>query len=173
MKSHGLAIVCLMQTLAWGGSAVAGARPCEDRGTSVVIDLDRSRLWLCEDGRVQDRYRVALGQGGIGKRKRGDKRTPIGTYRLGSGRRSTKYHLFIPVGYPTASQRSRGFTGSAIGIHGPTRRFRWLGPLGVMVDWTLGCIAVSTDAQIERISEWAAHNRVRKVHLISKHGPLD
>jgi L,D-peptidoglycan transpeptidase YkuD (ErfK/YbiS/YcfS/YnhG family) len=141
--------------------------PCTDRGTSVVIDLDRSRLWLCEAGVSVGRYRVALGQGGIAKRKRGDKKTPVGTYSLRPGRSSPKYHRFLAVGYPTARQRAQGYTGSAIGIHGPKRGLGWLGPLGSMVDWTLGCIAVSTDAQIEAIEAWVNTSGARKVHLVS------
>jgi hypothetical protein len=35
------------------------------------------------------------------------------------------------------------------------------------VDWTLGCIAVSTDAQIEAIEAWVNTSGARKVHLVS------
>ena len=145
------------------------SQKCLGSETSITIDLDRSRLHLCEEGISRKQYRVALGQKGIAKRKRGDKKTPTGTYRLGTGRHSPKYHRFIPVGYPTSSQRAQGYTGSAIGIHGPKRNFRWLGPLGTMANWTLGCIAVSTDPQIEEIEAWAKEKRVRSVHLIGKH----
>jgi len=145
------------------------SQQCHGSETSITIDLDRSRLHLCEEGISRKQYRVALGQSGIAKRKRGDKKTPIGTYRLGTGRHSPKYHRFIPIGYPTSSQRAQGYTGSAIGIHGPKRNFRWLGPLGTMVNWTLGCIAVSTDPQIEEIEAWAKEAGVRSVHLIGTH----
>ena len=101
---------------------------------------------------------VALGWRGIGKRRRGDGKTPLGRYDLGVPRPSRKYGTFIPVGYPTAEQRQRGFTGSAIGIHGPPRETRHAGLANVADDWTLGCIAVADDATIRAVAAWVRAN---------------
>jgi len=69
--------------------------------------------------------------------------------RDGVARASERFHEFVPVGYPTEAQRAEGRTGSAIGVHGPDARFRWLGPATVWVDWTNGCIAVSNADMVD------------------------
>jgi murein L,D-transpeptidase YafK len=97
------------------------------------------------------------------KRVEGDERTPTGRYPLGAPRPSAPFHRFIPVGYPTAGQRAEGRTGGAIGIHGPDRRFRLLGSLTTRVDWTAGCLAVGSDAEIDRIAEWVAAARASSI----------
>jgi hypothetical protein len=129
---------------------------CPAQGRMVVVHASSHSLLLCRDGRAEARYRVALGRGGMDKRIEGDERTPTGRYPLGAPRASSSFHLFVPVGYPTAEQRAEGRTGGAIGIHGPDRRFSLLGPLTTWADWTAGCIAVGADAEIDRIAEWTA-----------------
>jgi L,D-peptidoglycan transpeptidase YkuD (ErfK/YbiS/YcfS/YnhG family) len=149
-------------------AAAARSSPCEGRGTSVVVDLDRSRLWLCDEGEGVRSYRVAFGRAGVGKRKKGDEKTPVGTYSLGQGRASgAGFHRFLDVGYPTSSQIQAGYTGSAIGIHGPKDGWAWLGPLGVVKNWTAGCVAVASRRQIESIESWVRAESVRTVHLVS------
>jgi hypothetical protein len=130
--------------------------PCPPQGRVVRVHPSSHSLFLCQDGRVEARYRVALGRGGLDKAREGDGRTPSGRYPLGAPRASSSFHRFVPVGYPTAAQRAEGRTGAAIGIHGPDRRARLLGPLTTWVDWTAGCIAVGADADIDRIAEWTA-----------------
>jgi L,D-peptidoglycan transpeptidase YkuD (ErfK/YbiS/YcfS/YnhG family) len=80
---------------------------------------------------------------------------------LGSPIHSAQFHLFIPVGYPTEAQRRSGFTGSAIGVHGPAGGYE--GSFSTLVDWTAGCIAVGTDAEIERIVRWVRAERIRRI----------
>jgi hypothetical protein len=132
----------------------ATASPCPAEGRIVVVHAASHSLFLCRDGRAEARHRVALGRGGMDKRLEGDERTPTGRYPLGVPRASSSFHRFVPVGYPTAAQRAEGRTGGAIGIHGPDRRARFLGPLTTWIDWTAGCIAVGTDAEIDRVAEW-------------------
>jgi len=137
----------------------------------VVVDTAAGRLHLCDAGRSVEAYPVSLGSGGTGKRKQGDEKTPLGTYRLGKPRGSKKYGRFIPVGYPTKAQRKKGYTGSAIGIHGPPRAALWVGRLGLgraltLFDVTKGCIAVGTDEEIGAIERWVRRLKVRVVHLL-------
>jgi len=108
-------------------------------------------------------HRVALGSGGLGKQKEGDGKTPLGRYGLGAPRQSQGYGIFVPVGYPTPAQQKLGFTGSAVGIHGPPRGAG--GALTTTVDWTAGCIAVGTDAEIEAISTWIRARHVKTVRI--------
>ncbi len=137
------------------------AEPCAGKGTALYVKATERVLWLCESGKAMDSLPVALGRGGVNKRVEGDAKVPLGEYRLGSPRASKSYHLFIPVGYPTASQRRKGFTGGAIGVHGPIRGSR--GPIATAGDWTLGCIAVGTDDEIGRVADWVRMTRAHRI----------
>ena len=141
------------------------ASSCKGRGTSVVVNLEKHALSLCNGELAVREYPVAIGRGGIGKTREGDKKTPVGAYPLGTPRPSSKFGVFIPVGYPTAAQRRDGYTGSAIGIHGPSRASAWAGRMNVAVDWTEGCIAVSSDDVIRDIAAWVRKNKPRLVYL--------
>lgn len=135
--------------------------PCSDVGTAVYVDAAERRLWLCESGAAVESMPVALGRGGLGKRWEGDGKVPLGTYPLGAPRSSRSFHRFIPVGYPTPSQVRQGLSGGAIGIHGPSRARS--GPLSTGMDWTLGCIAVGTDDEIDRLARWVRESRVQRI----------
>jgi hypothetical protein len=139
----------------------ASGNPCKDRGVTLYVNAARRRAWLCEGDASQGEMRVALGQGGLDKHLQGDGKVPLGEYLLGPSRPSRYFHLFLPVGYPTMPQRRDGYTGGAIGVHGPPRGFE--GPGSTDTDWTLGCIAVGTDAEIDRIAAWV---RAKGVHRI-------
>ncbi len=153
-----LAAVALL-ALAGGAGAAGLARrfagaadPCAT-GASAVVVLTASRtLWLCERGRATARFRVSLGQGGTDKRREGDEKTPLGTYTLGAPRASAGWGTFIPIGYPTAAQRRRGYTGAAVGVHGPARGFRWAGRANAWFDWTGGCVGMASDAELAQVA---------------------
>ncbi|MGH9888996.1 MAG: L,D-transpeptidase family protein, partial [bacterium] len=123
-------------------------------------------LSLCEGGRAEETFRVALGTGGVGKRRQGDAKVPLGAYPLGTPRGSALFGTFILVGYPTPAQRREGFTGGDVGVHGPPRASR-TGPseVNTSTDWTLGCIAVGSDAEIERIARWVREKRIGRIVL--------
>ncbi len=137
--------------------------PCPAGVTALVVDTSAHAMWRCEAGEPLEELAVALGSGGVGKRRQGDAKVPLGDYSLGAPRGSASFHLFIPVGYPTATQRQAGFTGSAIGVHGPARGYESLGALSTSVDWTLGCIAVGSDPEIERIARWVRTKGVGRI----------
>ena len=145
--------------------AAAPAVPCPPTGTLVAVHSADHRLQLCRAGRVEGSFRVALGRGGLDKRREGDSRTPLGRYALAAPRASERFHRFVPVGYPTEAQRAEGRTGSAIGVHGPDDRFRWLGPATVWADWTNGCIAVATRGEIDAVAEWVARAGARTITI--------
>jgi murein L,D-transpeptidase YafK len=145
----------------------AVARPCESGETGVVVDTRAHQMHLCKAGQIDRTFAVALGSRGVGKQKQGDARTPLGRYGLGPPRASKDFHIFVPVGYPTAEQARMGFTGSAIGIHGPPRGYGTLAQLAMLVaqDWTAGCIAVATDDDIEAVAAWIREQGVKSVRL--------
>jgi murein L,D-transpeptidase YafK len=132
-------------------------------GTRVFVDTSARRLSLCENGQETHHYKVSLGKGGLDKQKEGDGRTPLGEYSLAPGRPSSEFHTFLLVGYPTPEQRAAGYTGGAIGVHGPARNFRWLGALAMLKNWTQGCIAVSSDREIDEIAAWVKDRKVQSI----------
>jgi hypothetical protein len=144
---------------------------CAGRRSAIVIDAGSHRLFLCREGRSEREFGVSLGQGGLGKRIMGDNRTPLGTFSLGAPRPSQDFHVFIPVGYPTAEQAAAGFTGGDIGIHGPKKGWRWLGRLLNLRDWTRGCIAVNRTQDIDAIAAWVSLNRTARVEILGSARP--
>jgi murein L,D-transpeptidase YafK len=121
---------------------------------------------------------VAIGRGDDeAKRYSGDQRTPEGLYVIAGPARASRFHLFIPIDYPSLPDADRGLAtgivdasthaeiveahlqgrfppqdtelGGDIGLHG--EGMDWQGATQEH-DWTLGCIAV-TDAEIERLAE--------------------
>jgi hypothetical protein len=146
----------------------ASSRTCERGETAVVIDTHAHRMHLCDAGAAERTFTVALGMRGAGKERQGDMRTPLGRYGLGPPRLSRNFHIFVPVGYPTPAQARQGYTGNAIGIHGPPRGWTTLAQLAMLVreDWTAGCIAVATDADIEAVAAWIRKREVKDVRLL-------
>ncbi len=164
-----LAVVILGGTC--GLAAAPGARDagvvapsiCSAPDARVVVDLQKHTLALCEKDRVAGTFSVRLGRGGIGKTREGDGKTPVGTYSLGAPRASNRYGTFIPIGFPNDEQKKLGYTGSAVGVHGPPRWMKWLGSLVNMFDSSDGCVGVARDAEIETIANWV---RAASVHTI-------
>jgi hypothetical protein len=132
----------------------AAPLPCPEPGDMVAVITTKRELWLCRDGALWARFQVALGQGGLDKRRKGDRRTPLGTYALRSPRPSGRFGVFIPIGYPTAEQAAQGLTGGTLGIHGPPRGKAEPEYPTTAFDWTLGCVATGTDADIEVIADF-------------------
>jgi L,D-peptidoglycan transpeptidase YkuD (ErfK/YbiS/YcfS/YnhG family) len=161
-----------MLTTVWLAALMFAALPtatdarCGSRGTSLFVVTGQHRLWQCEAGRTVGEFAVALGTGGVAKRRQGDAKVPLGEYALGVPRGSASFHTFIPVGYPTAAQRRLGYTGGDVGVHGPARGFQHLpSSANTSVDWTLGCIAVGSDEEIDRIAKWVRERRVTRIVL--------
>jgi len=143
--------------------AAAANDVCAGRATLIVVQTKPHLLYLCEGGRTVTRMKVALGSGGLDKRRQGDAKVPLGGYSLAAPVASRQFHTFILIGYPTPAQRRAGFTGSAVGVHGPARGYA--GALSTSVDWTLGCIAVGTDGEIDEIAAWVKARRVNRIEI--------
>lgn len=137
--------------------------PCSERKNIVLIKLESEKLYLCKNGSTVKEYAVA---GGYGKTRADDNKTPVGTYPLRRPRPSgEQFHTFIEVGYPTPEQSSTGYSGKDIGIHGPHQDFKWLGGATTWVNWTRGCVAVSSNKKIDEISDWVKAEKVNTVTL--------
>lgn len=164
-----LTLTLLLPACARAAAPARAVEGCAARETGVVIDTRARQMHLCRQGEVDRTFTVALGVNGVGKQRQGDARTPLGKYQLAAPRASRDFHIFIHVGYPTPAQARMGFTGSAIGIHGPPRGFLSFAELASLVlrDWTAGCIAVATDEEIEEVAAWVRKHDVKEVRLVS------
>ncbi len=140
--------------------------------TLEVLDGETSLL------RVE---RVAIGRGGAGRDKlRGDKRTPLGSYRVAWLNPGSRFHFFIGLDYPTRGQVERAYgrgklddaehrrllralyagrlppqdtaLGGYVGIHGLGGADPGLHEIS---NWTEGCVAM-TDDQVDRLRRYVA-----------------
>ena len=58
-----------------------------------------------------------------------------------------------------------GYTGGAVGIHGPARWVKWMGSLVNTFDSSDGCVGVARDAEIDDIASWVRAASVRTIEL--------
>lgn len=131
----------------------------------ISIQTRSHNLYICENQRVVNHFRIAIGQNGAGKHRQGDKKTPLGVYTLGAPHRSKNFNTFIPIGYPTRQQRAQGYSGRDVGIHGPLQSMTHFGRMNTAVDWTLGCVAVSGNQEIQTIASWISHHPRTQVSI--------
>jgi hypothetical protein len=169
MPSSWLMVAALLGSSVPGAAQGEIADPCGEAGDELVVDVEASVLFLCRGGQADAQYPVNLGQGGVDKRRQGDKKTPLGRYRLHPPRASVSgFTWFVPVGYPTAEQRRLGYTGGAIGIHGPPD---WLPQpvidLAFATPWTDGCIMVRTTGEIRAIRAWLIEHRPSWIQIVA------
>jgi len=163
MKRSFFIIVLYLFMLSSLPGLTAENEPCKGLDTALIVDTSSHTMWMCQKSDAIAEFRVAIGQCGVEKRGKGDKKTPRGEFDLGIPRPSGKFRLFIPIGYPNAEQSSKGYSGGNIGIHGPHRGSLWLGKDSSKVDWTHGCIAVGTDEDILTVAQWVKDQGVKKV----------
>ncbi len=133
----------------------------ETTGVHVVVHKSKHELTLYREGHEPKTYKVALGGEPAGdKERRGDCRTPLGTFYVCQKNQKSKYYLFIAISYPNEEDAKRGLKdglisqaqhdaiveavanhktppwetklGGEIGLHGG----------GSAWDWTSGCIGL-------------------------------
>lgn len=66
-------------------------------------------------------YKICYFSGGLGtKTKQGDGKSPEGFYFIKPAQLNpfSKYHLAFNIGYPNSYERQKGYTGSALMVHG-------------------------------------------------------
>lgn len=148
-----------------GRDATAGWAPPDQ---AIYIWKSRRLMVLREGGQVVRRFEVALGiDPQDPKVRRGDNRTPEGTYYVREKKTQSSFRRFLGLSYPNVADADRGLNrrlisqeewadiffanlrgrtppsttllGGRIGIHGYGDRPE------LNVDWTQGCIAVRND----------------------------
>ena len=117
----------------------------------IHVDKSDHLMTVLAKGRAVKTFNVALGSGGLApKVRQGDGRVPEGQYKIVGRNPRSAYHLSLRIGYPTSAQiaaarRGRYDPGGDIMIHGLPNGQGWLKDRHRLIDWTLGCIAVTNE----------------------------
>lgn len=148
-----------MATLSLSACASANPRFLTYDGpevTSLVVNKSARKMYLLHHEQVLREYEVDLGFAPNGtKTKRGDGRTPEGSYLIDRRNPNSRYHLSLGISYPNsqdvAQAKAAGVDpGGDIFIHGQPNLRSELKRAKKTPDWTAGCIAVKND-EIEEI----------------------
>ena len=139
-------------------ASCAGSSPQPSIGGAIdkvlVLKSQRS-MQLLNKGLAVKTYKVALGGAPTGtKTCQGDGKTPEGTYLLDWRNPLSKFHLSLHVSYPAQADRARAQKagcppGGDIMIHGLPDKWKTVGVLHRLIDWTDGCIAVTNEEMDE------------------------
>jgi hypothetical protein len=146
----------------------AGLSSCDRTPDNyVVVHKSAHNLALCNAGALVDNIYVGLGESGD-KQWEGDHRTPEGTFYIARKIASSEYHRALLVSYPTVADADRGLAAGRISHAEYDQIARAqaacteppqntaLGGLVELhggsggVDWTWGCVAMST-RNIDRV----------------------
>jgi murein L,D-transpeptidase YafK len=134
----------------------------------ILIEKKERLLMLLSRGKVLKTYKIALGGNPDGpKERKGDNKTPEGTYVIDSRNKDSRYHLSLHISYPNEKDKKRAkklgvSPGGDIMIHGIKNGFSWAGDYHTDVDWTKGCIAV-TDDEIEEIARLVPNGTIVEI----------
>ncbi len=148
-----------LATLSLSACSSGGPRFLSYKGpevTSLVVNKSARKLYLLHNESILKEYDVALGFAPAGtKTRRGDGRTPEGSYLIDRRNPRSRYHLSLGISYPNskdiAQAKAAGVDpGGDIFIHGQPNLRRELKRAKKTPDWTAGCIAVKND-EIEEI----------------------
>jgi murein L,D-transpeptidase YafK len=151
----GLVVAIVAAGAMWANTPPA-ALPDDAKADLLVVEKAQRKLLAYSHGILLRSYSVSLGREPIGaKMRQGDRRTPEGQYFVDAHNPASSFHRALHVSYPSAVDvaraRSAGYDpGGEIMIHGIHNGLGWVGRAHRVVDWTVGCIAV-TDPDIEEL----------------------
>jgi len=146
------------------------------RASSYDIEISKSErlLLVRQNDEVIRQYHIAYGKGGTGKKTRlGDKKTPVGIYRITEFKSDSRFHFFMLLDYPNLLDAWRGYKnevisafqfkeiatayrdralppqdtalGGYIGIHGIGETTPKQLEVHELFNWTEGCIALTNE----------------------------
>ncbi len=132
-------------------------RPASTNFFRILIDKSEYELSVYDEQGWLVSYPVVFGNKDQGdKLYEGDRRTPIGTYRIVNKKPHPKWHSYMGLDYPTQADLSKfkqrkqagvipakARIGGGIGIHGtwPNEDFA----VDEYQNWTLGCISLKNN----------------------------
>lgn len=150
----------------------------------IVISKSRKELAVKKGDQIVKQYPIALGKGGNGtKRHIGDKKTPVGIYKIVAIKNESKFYYFMQLDYPNLLDAWYGYKnnvisasefkkiavayktgqkppqdtklGGYIGIHGLGEENEEKLQIHNGFNWTNGCIAL-TNEQINDLKQYVA-----------------
>ena len=129
----------------------------------IHVSQESRKVSVCVKQRSISSFDASFGSRGFEKKRKGDRKTPIGLYPIAKPRPSvSKWRTFMHIGYPTREQVSKGYTGGDVGLHGPNQLFPYKNDL---VDYGAGCVIMGTNESIDSIAEDAVKYSIRKIYI--------
>ena len=131
--------------------AASADPPPQTPAVRLLVDKSERKLVLFRDSRIERVFRISLGKNPVGaKARKGDGKTPEGTFQIAEKRASERFHRGLRISYPSPEDSARaqreGYDpGSDIFIHGVRGSARGHEEAHRAFDWTDGCIAVTND----------------------------
>lgn len=129
-----------------------------DEVDMVLVEKGTRKLSLLSGQKVVAQYDIDLGFTPEGHKEReGDGKTPEGFYKISGRNPKSKYFLSLRISYPNEQDKlyaaEMGVSpGSDIMIHGLPNGLSFFGfKKKLKKDWTRGCIAVQTNAEMQEI----------------------
>lgn len=153
--SAGVVAALLAVGALWANAPISPL-PIGAKADLLVVNKAERQLLAYWHGQLLRSYRVSLGREPIGAKVReGDRKTPEGDYIIDSHNPKSSFHRALHVTYPSsadvAKARAGGYDpGGEIMVHGIHNGVGWIGKAHRLVDWTVGCIAV-TNPEIEEL----------------------
>lgn len=118
----------------------------------IFIEKSVRKMYLLNKDKKVREYDIALGFAPEGaKEKQGDGKTPEGIYKISGRNPGSSYHKSLKIDYPSkkdldnAKKNGVEDVGSDIMIHGLPNGQSVVGKAHLQSDWTLGCIAVTSE----------------------------
>ena len=151
----GVVAVLLAGGALWANAPISPL-PGGVKADLLVVNKGERQLLAYSRGTLLRSYRVSLGREPVGsKLRQGDRRTPEGEYVIDSHNSASAFHRALHVSYPSAADVARARAsgddpGGEIMVHGIHNGLGWVGKTHRLVDWTVGCIAV-TNPEIEEL----------------------
>ena len=147
--------------------------PGRDTHYLIYVDLPESRLYVYrhQKGRLihLHNYYVTIGKNGIGKQIEGDRKTPVGVYRITSfipdAELPPRYGPgALPIDYPNSIDRMTQRTGYGIWLHGTEPGYVNRGPYA-----SDGCVTLSNH-ECEHLREITGN--ATDIPVILDHAPV-
>jgi len=140
----------------------------------LVISRSSQELKIMNGQQIVKQFRITYGKGGKGaKRVLGDKKTPLGVYKIVNFKGNSKFHYFMQLYYPNLLDALYGYKnkiisatefknittaiknnntppqdtklGGYIGIHGLGETTDQKLAIHSEINWTQGCIAMTNE----------------------------
>ena len=158
--------------------------PAGQNNFDIVISKSERQLSVKTGDQTIKQYHIAYGRGGDGtKRQLGDKKTPLGIYKIIDLKNDSKFYYFMQLDYPNLLDAWYGYKnkiisavefkriadafkarqkppqdtnlGGYIGIHGLGEETEEKLDIHSGFNWTEGCIAL-TNEQIDDLKRYVA-----------------